>query len=299
MTAQPKLAFVTCPDPAGARQLAFWDWPAQNGNSKHVVVCVHGLGRQGRDFDELAKDLSRDRRVVAVDIAGRGRSDWLADPLRYQIPTYVQDMLVLLSELKRQGMQALDWVGTSMGGVIGMGLAGHEPLQATFAVRRLVLNDVGPAVQWQAIERIGQYFGRNMAHASLEAAADAMWAVSQGFGPHTRQQWMALSEHMVKTQLDASVRLHYDPAIAKAFALATPESTAQGQAALWALFDAIQAQVLVIRGAESDLLSDATVQEMCRRGPRAQACIIDGVGHAPTLVSLEQRDMVRAFLDAP
>lgn len=299
MSAQPNLFFVTIPDPAGDRRVACWDWPALDGNSSHVTVCVHGMGRQGRDFDELARDLSANRRVVAVDVAGRGQSDFLADPLRYQIPTYVQDLVVVLTELKRQGMQTLDWVGTSMGGLIGMGLAGHPALQAVFAVRRLVLNDVGPVIQWTALQRIGQFFGRDMAHASFEAAADALWAVSESFGPHTRQQWLALCKHMVKAQSDGSVRLHYDPLIAKALALATPESTTQSEAILWSLFDAIQARVLVIRGAESDLLSAETAQAMTQRGPKAQVHVVAGVGHAPTLVAPDQRAAVCAFLDAP
>jgi pimeloyl-ACP methyl ester carboxylesterase len=294
----PSLHHVDVADSV-ARRVAFWNWPARNGNDAHVTVCVHGLSRQSRDFDALAADLSAERRVVAVDVAGRGHSDWLADPLRYQIPTYVQDMAAVLATLKAQGAQRIDWVGTSMGGLIGLGVCGHPALQAAFPISRLVLNDVGPALQWAAIERIGRYVGQHMVFANEQTAADAMRQLSLGFGPHTADEWMALSRPMLRPAPTGQVRLHYDPAIAQAFRLATPESTTQGEAALWALYDAVQARTLVLRGAQSDLLSAETCAQMASRGPMAEVHEIAAVGHAPTLVSADQRERVRRFLDAP
>ncbi len=301
MTITPELTHVTCPDPAGPRQLALWNWPAANGNNSHVTLCVHGLTRQGRDFDELAKDLSRDRRVVALDVTGRGQSDWLRDPMRYQIPTYVQDMAPVLRHLCDQGMKTLDWVGTSMGGLIGLGVCGY--LGAQWPVRRLVLNDASPALEWQGIARIQSYLGKQMEFESLQAAADAMWSVSQGFGPHTSEQWLALSAPMCRP-VDSGhpndrVRLHFDPDIAKALATATPETTAQGAELLWGLYDTITSKTLMLRGAQSDFLTAATAQAMGERGPRATVIELAGIGHAPTLVAPDQRAAIRHFFDSP
>jgi pimeloyl-ACP methyl ester carboxylesterase len=301
--------------------MAYWQWgdPAND----HVVLCAHGLSRQGRDFDVLAQDLSRRVRVVCPDVVGRGQSDWLKDPAAYQIPHYAADMLVLLAQLKPA---TLDWVGTSMGGLIGMvlcgqpGLSGAGPSQGAKApsggsaareaasvgvqslfpvpVRRLVLNDVGPGIQWQALQRIGTYLGQTGRFESLQQAADAMWAISTGFGPHTAAQWLALSRHMVKPLADGSgaFTLHYDPAIAVPFRTVTPESAAQGEAALWQLYDNIKARTLLTRGALSDLLSSATALAMTQRGPRAQLIEFEGVGHAPTLIARPQREAITSFL---
>lgn len=273
--------------------MAYWQWgdPAND----HVVVCAHGLSRQGRDFDLLAQDLSSRVRVVCPDVVGRGQSDWLKDPAGYQIPNYAADMLAMLAQLKPT---TLDWVGTSMGGLIGMVLCGQPGLPLAVPVRRLVLNDVGPSIQWQALQRIGAYLGHTGRFESLQQAADAMWAISTGFGPHTPEQWLALSRHMVRPVGDGSgaLTLHYDPAIAAPFRTVTPESAAHGEATLWQLYDNIKARTLLTRGALSDLLSPATALAMTQRGPRAQLVEFEGVGHAPTLVAKLQREAVTSFL---
>jgi pimeloyl-ACP methyl ester carboxylesterase len=185
-----------------------------------------------------------------------------------------------------------------MGGLIGMALCGQTQFPPPVPVRRLVLNDVGPVVQWEAIVRIGQYLGRSMRFESVQQAADAMWAVSTTFGPHTPDQWLELSRHMVKPVADGSgaVTLHYDPAIAKPIEALTQEAARQGEAAMWALYDGIRAQTLLLRGAESDLLSTATAQEMGRRGPQARLVEFAGVGHAPTLIADDQVAAVATFL---
>jgi pimeloyl-ACP methyl ester carboxylesterase len=159
-----------------------------------------------------------------------------------------------------------------------------------------VLNDVGPAVQWQALRRIGTYLGNTGRFASVEQAADAMWAVSTSFGPHTREQWLALSQAMVKPLPEGGFTLHYDPAIALPFRDVTEESAAQGQAALWQLYDNIRAQTLLTRGANSDLLTRDTALAMTQRGPRARLLEFEGVGHAPTFVAPDQVDAVASFL---
>ena len=294
---EPELLFVHCPDAQGGHRLAYWQWG--DASAGHVVVCAHGLSRQGRDFDALARSLCAQSthpiRIVCPDVVGRGRSDWLKDPMGYQIPTYAGDMLALLAQL---APARLDWVGTSMGGLIGMVLCGQPDLPMPVAVRRLVLNDVGPSIRWEALARIGTYLGQTGRFSDLQQAADAMRMISTGFGPHTPEQWLDLSRAMVRPIDDGSgaLTLHYDPAIAVPFRTVTAESAAQGEAALWQLYDAIRAETLLLRGAESDLLSHDTAQAMTTRGPRARLVEFPGVGHAPTLVASDQIDCVAAFL---
>ena len=294
---EPTLNFVQCPDAAGGHRMAYWEWG--NPDSDHVVVCAHGLTRQGRDFDVLAQALclqSGNRlRVVCPDAPGRGQSDWLKDPVGYQIPFYAADMLALLAQLKPT---TLDWVGTSMGGLIGLVLCGQPELPLPVSVRRLVLNDVGPTIEWQALQRIGAYLGTFGEYESVQAAADAMWAISSSFGPHTPAQWLALTQHMVKPVAGTlgRVTLHYDPAIALSFNAVTPESAKQSEAMLWQLYDQITAQTLLVRGLASDLLSVETAQAMTQRGPKANLVEFAGVGHAPTFNALDQVHCVTTFL---
>ena len=294
---EPTLNFVDCPSASGSHRMAYWQWGDHDAG--HVIVCVHGLSRQGRDFDVLAQALAAGAgaavRIVCPDVVGRGHSDWLQDPMGYQIPTYAADMVALLAKVKPT---TLDWVGTSMGGLIGMVVCGQPGLPLPLPVRKLVLNDVGPTLQWQALQRIGQYVGNAPRFASLEQAARAMWVISTGFGPHTPEQWLALSRPMVKPVNDAQggVALHYDPAIAVPFRTITQESTAQGEAALWQIHDNIKAQTLLLRGANSDLLSHETALAMTQRGPKARLVEFEGVGHAPTLVAEVQVQTVVDFL---
>jgi pimeloyl-ACP methyl ester carboxylesterase len=291
---QPTLQHITCPDAQGSHRMAYWSWG--RASHPHVVVCVHGLTRQGRDFDVLAQALvgadGQRCRVVSVDIAGRGESEWLKEPMAYQIPQYAADMMALLGALRSGGIvQTMDWVGTSMGGLIGMAVAA----QPTAGLRKLVLNDVGPALEWQALQRIGAYVGTAPQFASEQAAVDYMWLLSSSFGPHTPEQWLALSRPMLREQY-GQWRLHYDPALGVPFKSATPETTKQGEGMLWQLYDAITCDTLLTRGALSDLLSPATAQAMTQRGPMARLVEFVGVGHAPTFVAANQVDTVTSFL---
>lgn len=308
---EPILHHVLCPgvpaatfeasrlaEQAPAHRMAYWEWN-RTGNPRHphVVVCVHGLTRQGRDFDVLARRLSAHARVICPDVVGRGRSDWLADAVGYQVPVYAADMLALLAQLHAQApISTLDWVGTSMGGLIGMAISGQPGLPLPAPVRRLVLNDVGPVLEWAALRRIGSYVGQPVHFKSQQQAADALWAISSSFGPHTPAQWLELSRPMLRADGQGGFTLHYDPAIAVPFRSLTEEGAQAGEAALWRLYDQITAQVLLLRGAQSDLLSPATAQAMARRGPRAQLVEFAGVGHAPTLVAEDQVLAVADFL---
>ncbi|HEX7639192.1 MAG TPA: alpha/beta fold hydrolase [Burkholderiaceae bacterium] len=284
---EPRLRHVQCLAPEGLHRMAYWEW-GDPGNPR-VLVCVHGLSRQGRDFDTLARALEGEYRVVCPDVAGRGRSQWLRNPAGYAVPAYVADMVTLVARLDAE---QVDWVGTSMGGLIGLGLASLDESP----IRRMVLNDVGPAIQYAALERIGAYLGAPARWATLDEAADALWAISSSFGPHSREEWLALTRPQLVQDADGRFRSHYDPAIALPFRAVTPELAAAGEAALWQAWDRVRCPVLLLRGAESDLLSPATAQAMTQRGPRARLHEFAGVGHAPTLVAASQVAVVRDFL---
>ena len=286
---EPRLRRVQCISARGLHRMAYWEWgdPA----SKRVVVCTHGLTRQGRDFDTLARALRGEFRVVCPDVAGRGESDRLADPMAYQLPTYVADMVTLLARLD---VESAAWVGTSLGGLIGMVLASlpNSP------IARLVLNDVGPALDAAGIARIASYVGAPLTWASEDEAADYLLTISQGFGPHSRDEWMALTRPMLRRDGER-FRLHYDPAIAVPLRTVTPEAAAAGQAGLWAAYDAIRCPTLLLRGVDSDILSRDTAAAMTGRGPKASLHEFAGVGHAPMLVAAGQIAVVREFLLTP
>lgn len=313
----PTLNYVPCPAAAGrpaswssasdpspaqdasppVRRMAYWEWN-RTGDPCHpdVVVCVHGLSRQGRDFDALAEQLSLRARVICPDVAGRGESDWLQEPAGYQVPLYAADMLALLAQVHaRAPVRHLDWVGTSMGGLIGMALAGQPGLPLPAPIRRLVLNDVGPVIEWTALERIGQYLGKSLHFPDELQAAAALRLISAGFGPHSDQQWLRLTQPMLRPAAEGVV-LHYDPMIAAPLAGMTREMAQAGEAMLWQLYDQITARVLLVRGAQSDLLTDATARAMAQRGPKAHCVEFEGVGHAPTLVAPGQVALVCKFL---
>lgn len=302
----PQLEWVTCPHPEGQHRMAFWRWG--EATARRVVVCVHGLTRQGRDFDRLAQTLVAQSpeplQVICPDVAGRGRSEWLSDPAHYQIPQYAADMLVMLGQIQQQlgadePLQTLDWVGTSMGGLIGMVLSGQPGLPLPCPIRRLVLNDVGPAITWSSVQRMQGYVGQYGQYRDLDEAAAALWDLSQGFGPVLPEVWREMSAHMMRPGTDGQLTLHYDPAIGVPVRAMTPETAAAGEAMLWTLYDQIQAQTLLIRGQDSDLLTAETALQMTQRGPRARLDTWPGFGHAPTLTGDDQIAVVAKFLLGP
>lgn len=299
----PTLQYVTCPGAsrtdAQTHRMAYWQW-GDPANSR-ILICVHGLSRQGRDFDALAAALSENYQVICPDVVGRGHSDWLAEPAGYQVFTYASDMVVLLQHLRQQVGAAspmdIDWVGTSMGGLIGLALS-TVPTEVTGArYRRLVLNDVGPRLRHEALVRIGDYLGQPLRFDTEQQAADYLWSISTGFGPHTPAQWLALSRPLLRPAPDgAGFVLHYDPAIAAPFKTMSADSAASGEAMLWQVYDALRCETLLLRGAESDLLDAETALAMTARGPKARLVASDGVGHAPTLIAPDQIAVVKDFL---
>lgn len=281
---EPRPRSVLCASPKGLHRMAYVEWG--DPRNRNVLVCVHGLTRSGRDFDDLARALCGQFRVVCPDLAGRGDSDKLADPLLYGVPQYLADLVTLIARLD---CEALDWVGTSLGGLVGMALAA----QPGNPVRKLVLNDAGPVILRVALERIASYVGVVPQFATLEKAEEYVRAISVPFGPHSDAQWRSLTEHWVRRQPDGTWQPHYDPRMAEAFRAGMPE---KGDLEFWPLYDAVRCPTLVLRGERSDLLGRDTAAAMAQRGPKAKVVEIAGVGHAPTLMHADQITLVRDFL---
>jgi pimeloyl-ACP methyl ester carboxylesterase len=263
--------------------MAYLEWG--DPRNERVLVCVHGLTRCARDFDALAGAMQDRYRVICPDVAGRGASDWLADPMLYQLPQYLSDMVTLVARLD---VEEIHWVGTSMGGLIGMALAS----QANSPVRMLVINDAGPVVTRVSLERIGSYVGMAQTFPDFPAAEKYVRTINAPFGPHSDAEWRFLTEIVMRKNDDGTYRFHYDPKLAEPFRKLMPEKDLE----LWPLWDAIRCPTLVLRGAQSDLLMKETVAQMAARGPKAQVAEIPGVGHAPTLMHADQIGIVREFL---
>ena len=282
----PRFDEVRCLSPGGFHFMRWTEW-GEADNSR-LLVCAHGLTRVGRDFDSLAQALAAHYRVVCPDVVGRGRSDWLRQPLAYVIAQYANDMAMMLARLNAKSVA---WVGTSMGGLIGITLAG----QPGSPIGRLLLNDVGPTLDAAALMRIGEYVGQPVRFNDLELATDYVTAISKPFGLTSRAQWRTITESVVVRDGDG-YRMHYDPRIAIPFKQITPAAAAAGEAALWALYDAIAVPTLLVRGENSDLLSRATAAQMTTRGPKATVVEIAGVGHAPMFMDQLQIGIATQFL---
>ena len=273
---------VQCIGPHGFHRMAYVEWG--NPANRKVLVCAHGLTRNGRDFDFLAQALADDYRVVCPDVVGRGRSDWLGVKSDYGFPVYVADMVTLLARLDAD---TVHWVGTSMGGIIGMLLASrpHTPIS------RLVLNDVGPVITAASLRRIGEYVGNAPKFASMAEAEAWIRTVSAPFGPLTDEQWQHLTRYSVRP-VEGGFAMVYDPGLGDVFRAAPVVVDVD----LWDVYKAIQCPTLAIRGAESDLLTPETFHRMGETGPRARLAEIPGVGHAPVLMDRAQIALVRDFL---
>jgi len=267
--------------PGGFHRVHYYEWG--EAENPRVVLCVHGLTRNGRDFDALAQALSDAYRVICPDVIGRGKSGWLNDKAHYGYPQYCADMTALIA---RSGAQSVDWVGTSMGGIIGMLMASH----AGTPIRRLVVNDVGPFIPRAALERISSYVGKDITFDSIDEAVTYVRTVSSGFGPLTDQQWRQLTETSIKQDAAGKFRLGYDPSLAHAF------SGPIDDVDMWHVWEKLLCPTLLIRGGDSDLLLAETAEEMTRRGPHTSVVEFDGVGHAPMLMSEDQIAPVRRFL---
>jgi len=289
MNAEPSLKTITCVHPNGLHRLGYWEWvPEGDWRSAPKIVCVHGLTRNGRDFDVVAPQLAaQGYHVVAPDMVGRGRSDRLVDPNLYAIPQYVSDCIALIARLDAD---KVNWLGTSMGGLIGMAIAsvpGHP-------ISNMLLNDVGPLVSAEGLARIKTYVGLDTRYSSFEEAEAALRITMAAFGPHTDEQFRYLSRHYIVNK-GSEWGAHYDPAIAQPF----HDSYTGEDILLWPLYDSIDIPVTVLRGSDSDLLPAEVAKEMTERGPKAKVIEFPGVGHAPTLITDDQVDAVKTVFGAP
>jgi pimeloyl-ACP methyl ester carboxylesterase len=281
MPAPRQLAFSSL-SPHGFHRIAYREWGEPD--NPRVVVCVHGLTRNGRDFDDLAQALADRFRVVCPDMPGRGDSEWLRDANDYTTPTYLTALTALIARCR---VDELAWVGTSMGGLLGMVIAA----QPGTPIARLVINDVGPVIEPAALSRIASYVGLDPLFDSFAALEAHVRAVSATFGPLRDAQWEALSRSTARQVEDGRWRLKYDPGIAVPYRVAAAARTD-----MWALWDAIRCPTLVLRGAQSDLLSSATAKAMHMRGPRPEVIEFANIGHAPMLLDPDQIAPVVRFL---
>ena len=276
---------LLCLNSQGFHRLHYTDWgdPA----NPRAVICVHGLTRNCRDFDALAAALQDRLRIVSVSIAGRGLSDWLPNKEDYTYPQYSTDMTALIARVTATGANDLAWVGTSMGGMLGMLLAA----QKNTPIRRLVLNDVGTIIPKASMARIGTYAGKDPRFSSFAETEQYVRAVSASFGPLTDTQWQHLTTTNSKQHDDGSWGMNYDPGIALPFRKALADDIV-----LWKYYDAVRCPTLLLRGAQSDLLLRDTAVEMTQRGPKPKLVEFAGVGHAPMLMADDQIAAVRDFL---
>jgi pimeloyl-ACP methyl ester carboxylesterase len=290
----------------GFHRIAYTEWG--DAANPHVVVCVHGLARNSRDFDFLAEALSADCHVICMDVVGRGDSDWLENKSDYTFSTYTADGAAMIARAsapaepkwfaKDAPVTKLDWVGTSMGGMIGMFLAAKK----NSPIRRLVLNDVGPFISWGSLYRLKGYVGGVVSFRDLAEAEAYLRSVLAPFGPLTDEQWRHLAEHSALRTEEGRFQLRYDPAIAGSMRAshADPEFPLGlnfiSGIDLWNVWSDIRCPTLVLRGAESDVLSRETLLRMQALRPDIEVLELPGIGHAPALMSDNQIAAVRAFL---
>lgn len=269
--------------PAGFHKIHVAVWGKEN-NDPVPVICAHGLTRNARDFDKLAAALSATRTVYCPDFPGRGRSEDLRDPMLYTVTQYMADMAMLIA---RTGAAQVDWVGTSMGGVVGLLLAA----QAGSPIRKLVLNDVGPVVTKESMSGIREKLLKTKSFASIQEAEQTLRRSFAGFGKLSDEDWAHMAKHGVRPTSDGRFVLAYDPKIVE------PIKELAADIELWPLYDAVRAQTLVLRGEESELLSGKVAEEMTRRGPCAKLVSFPQVGHAPSLMVEDQIQTIQQFIN--
>lgn len=270
--------------------IAYTDWGDRH--NRHVLICVHGLTRNCRDFDYLARALETDCRVICVDIVGRGQSDWLGQAQDYDnYRLYLSDAMSLVEHIQSQYQEPVtfDWVGISLGGLIGMFVA-IQPHQS-FSISKLVMSDIGPLIPAIALTRIADYVGKDMRFNNFEEFKQYMKMISISFGPLTEEQWNHMAVHSAREYDDGSFGFRYDPRISISF-----KAHEIKDIDLWKQWDQLTIPTLVLRGMQSDILSVETAQAMKVRGPKARIAELPGIGHAPMLMDEVQINIVRDFI---
>lgn len=268
--------------PAGIHRITYMDWGDRS--NPDILICVHGLTRNSRDFDAISKVLSEEYRVICMDVAGRGDSDWLVKPDEYGYPQYVADALALLDHL---GCGRVDWLGTSMGGILGMMIAA----QPETPIRRLIVNDIGPFIPRSALKRISEYLSERPAFPTLAALEAHLRNIHASFGPLTNEQWHHLATHSARQIKPDHWDFKYDPAIAIPFT-----AIADQDIDLWEIWDAISCPTLMLRGAISDVLPGKIAEQAQKRGPKATLYQFDNIGHAPALMARGQIERIQNWL---
>jgi pimeloyl-ACP methyl ester carboxylesterase len=274
--ADPRLDELTSVSTSGCHRISYAEWGPPD--SDKIAICVHGLTRQGRDFDPLALALVRHGyRVLCPDLPGRGRSGWLRNPHDYDLPQYVRDMVMVIA---RSRAKQIDWIGTSLGGLVGMQVAS----MAGTPVHRLVINDVGPYLPLNALARLGRYvWSMPKSFANFHAAEAYFREILAPYGVLGDSEWFHLTTHSIQHGPDGRVRLRIDPQIGTALKPAIGYSLS-----MWRQWDKIRCPVLLLRGEHSDLLPRSVAEEMRRRGPRAKLIEFPDCGHAPALLNHAQ-----------
>lgn len=271
---------VRCLNAIGFHNMVYHEWGSQD--NERVIICVHGLARNSRDFDEIAKVLARDYRVICPDIVGRGDSDWLPSGLEYALPQYLNDITTLIARLN---VKKVDWIGTSMGGIIGMCLAAlpNSP------INHLVLNDIGAFVPATALQRISGYLG-DKRFSDLAEVEGYMRETYLSFKNLNDSQWQHLAKYGSKLVENGDYRLHYDPAIAEATANNSTEDIN-----LWPIWAGINIPQLLIWGEESDVLEGETVRNM-QANDKLELFTVPGIGHVPSLMEEEHIERIQCWL---
>ena len=272
---------LLCLGPHGFHNIAYRQW-GNVSNHQHLV-CVHGLTRNSHDFDRFAQAMESDYRVTCPDVVGRGRSDWLPVKADYGYPQYTADAAALLGRLSTH---EVDWVGTSMGGLIGMMLAA----QPNSPIRKLVLNDIGPLIPGALIVRIKSYLGEPVHFETLKEAKAYFQELYDSFGPLNEDQWLEVAINSTYQKRDGSYGLAYDPGITEGFPAENEDID------LWGNWDMVKCPVLVLRGMKSDALTADIADQMQRRGPGCEVIEVPETGHAPPLMDPEQIERVRKWL---
>jgi pimeloyl-ACP methyl ester carboxylesterase len=273
---------MACLSPSGFHRVAYDEWPGSLGAP--TIVCVHGLSRNSHDFDVFAGAMSKTHRVVCPDMPGRGRSEWLKDSNEYAFPTYLADCAALIARLD---VESVDWVGTSMGAVIGFLLAA----QPGAPVRKLVVNDAGPFIPKQALAWLGTFIGADPTFESLDAMEQAIRTNSAGFGALTDAQWRTMTLYLSHQKPGGGYGYAYDPRIGDPYKQDLPDVD------LWPFWDRVACPTLILRGEHSNVLARSDAEEMTRRGPKPRLIEFAGVGHAPALMTEDQIGVVRDFLN--
>jgi pimeloyl-ACP methyl ester carboxylesterase len=270
-----------CSYPGESYEISYTEWGDKN--NPRVIFCAHGLTRQSRDFDVIANTLQSTHRVICPDIVGRGESDWLKLSSNYVYSRYVQDSLQLIESL---GVGCVEWIGTSMGGLIGMMLAAMP----SSPIARLVINDIGPFIPLKPLLGIGEYVGQASDFDSLTESENYLRQIHSGFGDLTDAHWATITKHSVRRNDDGTYALKYDPLIRLAF------KNIEADVDLWSIWQAVTQPVLVLRGEHSTLFERATAERMLLRDEATSLVEFPAVGHAPMLMDNHQISTVRQWL---